>query len=77
MLFYFLLLITLYILSRTGDGFYEILRKYADCMAGGPRKEHDCHELREDLEVNTNPVLEVMSFFFLAFQNFASLPLVI
>ena len=46
-------------------------------MAGGTRKEHDCRELREDLEANASFVLEVINLFFLAFQNFASLPFVI
>ena len=46
-------------------------------MAGGTRKEHDCRELRENLEDNATSVLEVLSLFFLAFQNFASLPFVI
>ena len=46
-------------------------------MAGGSRKEHNCHELREDLEDNATFVLEVISLFFLALQNFASLPFVI
>ena len=46
-------------------------------MAGGNRKGHDCHELREVLESNATFVLEVISLLFLAFQNFASLPFVI
>ena len=46
-------------------------------MAGGTRKEHDCHKLREDLEDNAASVLEVISLFFLTFMNFASLPFVI
>ena len=46
-------------------------------MAGGTRKEHDCHKLREDLEDNAASVLEVISLIFLAFMNFASLPFVI
>ena len=47
-------------------------------MAGGNRKGHDCHELREDLEAQTvGPVLNIISLTLLAFQNFASLPFVI
>ena len=79
MLFYTLLLTTVLStsLSSTGDRFNEDLRRFTDCMAGGIRKEHDCHELRKDLEDNATFVLEVISLFFLAFQNFASLPFVI
>ena len=79
MLFYFLLLtIILWAsLSSTGDRFHEGLRRFTDCMAGGNRKDHDCHELREDLESNAISELEVISLLFLAFPNFASLPFVI
>ena len=79
-LFYSLLLtiVLLTALSSTGDRFYEDLRRFADCMAGGTHKEHDCRELREDLEANANFVLlEIINLFFLAFQNFASRPFVI
>ena len=79
MLFYFLLLtIILWTsLSSTGDTFNADLRRFADCMAGGNRKGHDCRELREVLESNATSILEVISLLFLAFQNFASLPFVI
>lgn len=64
-------------LSGTGDRFDEDLRRFADCMAGGTRKEHNCHELRENLEANATSALEVINLFFLAFQNFSHLPFVI
>ena len=46
-------------------------------MAGGNRKDHDCHELRKDLEAETYPGLEVMYFISIAFVNFVSLPFVV
>ena len=46
-------------------------------MAGGNRKDHDCHNLRLDLEAETYPVLEVIYRTSTAFLNFASLPLVV
>ena len=79
MLFYFLLLtIVLWTsFSSTGKRFNDDLRRFTDCMAGGSRKEHDCRELREDLDNNATFVLEVIRLIFLAFQNFASFPFVI
>ena len=59
------------------DIFHDNIRRYADCMAGGNQKYSDCHELRLDLEAEINPVLEVITFIFLALLNFASLPFVI
>ena len=53
------------------------LRRYADCMAGGNRKQHDCHNLRLRFESETNPVVEVVYLILLAFSNFVSLPFVI
>ena len=77
-LVYFLFLtIILWTNLSTGDGFDNDLRRFADCMAGGNRKDHDCQELREDLEAHSITTLEILSLLFLAFQNFASLPLVI
>ena len=78
-LFYYLLLtIVLWTsLSSIGDRFYEDLRRFTDCMAEGNCKDHDCRELREDLEANAISILEVTSLIILAFQNFASLPFVI
>ena len=46
-------------------------------MAGGDRKDHDCHNLRLDLEAETNFVIEVIYLILTAFLNFASLPFVI
>ena len=63
--------------NSAGKRFDENLRRFTDCMAGGSRKEHDCRELRENLEANEKFVLEVISLIFLAFQNFAHLPFVI
>ena len=63
--------------NSAGKRFDENLRRFTDCMAGGTRKEHDCHELRKDLEDNASFVLEAISLIFLAFQNFAHLPFVI
>ena len=62
---------------RRDDTFHDNIRRYADCMAGGNQKYNDCHELRLDLEAEINPVLEVITFIFLALLNFASLPFVI
>ena len=59
------------------DTFAYTLRSYADCMAGGYRKDHDCHKLRLDLEAESNFVIEAMYLVLTAFINFASLPLVI
>ena len=59
------------------DTFAYTLRSYADCMAGGDRKDHDCHNLRLDLEAETNFVIEVIYLILIAFLNFASLPFVI
>ena len=57
--------------------FHHLLKNYADCMAGGNRKYHDCRDLRLDLEAEINPVLEVMNFIINASLNFATLPFVI
>lgn len=46
-------------------------------MAGGDRKDHDCHELRLDFEAETNIALEIIYLIPVAFLNFASLPFVI
>ena len=45
-------------------------------MAGGNRKGHDCHMLRQDLEAES-PIVEIIYLVLLAFVNFASLPFVI
>ena len=63
--------------ARRDDAFHDNLRRYADCMAGGYHRHDDCHELRSDLEAEINPVLEVISFVFIALLSFASLPFVI
>ena len=81
-LLYWLFCITIAsIVSTISDGRAEIiinvLQSYVGCMAGGNRKDHDCHELREDLEAEANPVLEVIRLISIAFLNFASLPFVI
>ena len=59
------------------DIFQFYLRSYTDCMAGGNRKRHDCYPLRQDLEAEANPVLEVIVLSLIAFLPFASLPFVI
>ena len=59
------------------DTFDYHLRSYVDCMEGGSRKYHDCHELKSDLEAESYPVVEVINLIFNAFLNFASLPFVI
>ena len=63
--------------ARRDDAFHDNLRRYADCVAGGYHRYDDCHELRLDLEAEINPVLEVISFVFIALLSFASLPFVI
>ena len=64
---------------RTGrnDIFDYHLRSYTDCMAGGYRRDHDCNSLRMDLEAESNPVIEVITFISHGFLNYASLPFVI
>ena len=57
--------------------FKYYLRSYADCMAGGHRKHHDCHSLRVDFEAESTVALEIVYLIFIAFLNFASLPFVI
>ena len=59
------------------DIFDYHLRNYVDCMAGGIRKDHDCRELRLDLEAETYPVVEVIYLTIFAFLNFSSLSFVI
>ena len=49
------------------------LRNFADCMAGGNRKDHDCRQLRMDLEAETIPVLEGIALVLVAFLSFATL----
>ena len=64
--------------GATGDdNFDDHLRSFTNCMAGGSRKHHDCHKLRQDLQAKAYPVLAAINLIFLAFQNFASLPFVI
>ena len=46
-------------------------------MAGGNRRDHDCHSLRLDVESETNPVVDVFSIISRAILNFASLSFVI
>ena len=53
------------------------LRSYTDCMAGGDRKHLDCHSLRQDLEAQAIPTLEVIMFLLVGFLPFANLPFVI
>ena len=53
------------------------LRSYTDCMAGGNRKDHDCHSSRHDLEAQVTPALETIVFALAGFLAFASLPFVI
>ena len=53
------------------------LRSYIDCMAGGDRRDHDCQDLRRDLEADIQPVVEVTYLVLVAFLNFSSLPFVI
>ena len=59
------------------DIFNHRLRSYTDCMAGGNRKHHDCHDLRVNLEAETILVVDVISIISNAFMNFASLSFVI
>ena len=63
--------------SGRNDTFDYYLRSYADCMAGGNRRDHDCNSLRMDLEAESNPVLEVIMFLLTGLLNLASLPFVI
>ena len=81
-LLYWLFCITIAsINSAITDGRAETItntfQNYVGCMAGGCRKDHDCHELREDLEAETNPVLEAIVLTSTALLNFVSLPFVI
>ena len=46
-------------------------------MAGGYRKDHDCHRLKLILEAETNPVVEVIFLMLFAFANLVSLPFVV
>ena len=46
-------------------------------MVGGNRKHLDCHSLRQDLEAQVTPALEVIIFLLVGFLPFASLPFVI
>ena len=46
-------------------------------MAGGNRKHLDCHSLRQDLEAEVTPALEVIIFLLVGFLPFASLPFVV
>ena len=59
------------------DIFNHHLRSYADCMAGGYRRDHDCNRLRMNLEAEISPVLEVITFILVAFLNFVTLFFVI
>ena len=59
------------------DIFDYHLRTYVDCMAGGNHKDHDCHILRQDLEAESNLVLETIALLLIAFLNFATLSFVI
>ena len=59
------------------DTFDYYLRSYVDCMAGGNRRDHDCQEIKSQLEAETNSMVEVTNMMFNAFLNFASLPFVI
>ena len=52
-------------------------RSYTDCMVGGNRKHHDCHDLRVNLEAETNLVVDAISIISNAFLNFVSLSFVI
>ena len=57
--------------------FQFYLRSFTDCMAGGARKHLDCHNLRQNLEAQAIPTLEVIMFLLVGFLPFASLPFVI
>ena len=46
-------------------------------MAGGNRKDHDCHDLRANLVAETNLVIDVTYIISTAFLNFVSLSFVI
>ena len=59
------------------DIFDHHLRSFTDCMAGGNRRDHDCHSLRLDIEAETNPVADIFTVISNAFLNFASLSFVI
>ena len=72
-----LLWTSLSVRAGRNDIFDYHLRSYTDCMAGGNRRDHDCNSLRMDLEAESNPVIEVITFLSARFLNFASLPFVI
>lgn len=81
-LFYWVMISVLVFTSHSikagRDGMFAYnLRSYAECMAGGNRKHYDCHMLRQNIEAERNPALEVIHFMLIAFLNFASLPFVI
>lgn len=59
------------------EAFDQHLRSYANCMAGGDRRDHDCHSLRMNLEIRTNPVLEFTSIILVTLLNFVTLAFVI
>ena len=46
-------------------------------MAGGNRRDHDCHSLRMNLEAESIHVLEIIYFVSNAFLSFVSIPFVI
>ena len=53
------------------------LTSYANCMAGGSRKDHDCDKLRMNLEAEANPALETIALMLIAFLNLATLSFVV
>ena len=63
--------------SGRDDAFEQHLRSYANCMAGGDRKDHDCHSLRMSLDTGTNPVLEFTGLILIALLNFVTLAFVV
>ena len=46
-------------------------------MAGGIRKDHDCQELRLNVEAESYPLVEAFYLILLSFLNFSTLPFVI
>ena len=59
------------------DIFDHRLRSFTDCMAGGNHEHHDCHDLRVNLEAETNPVVDVITTISILFLNFVTLSFVI
>ena len=63
--------------SARFDKTVSTVRRYAECMSGGIRKELNCEQYRKEIEARTYPPLLIAYFTLFSFLSYSNLPFLI